>query len=510
MNRRRLTVVGVALAAVLVLSGCVGSFLPSTPSTTSKPTSEKVATDLQPFYSQVLHWKSCESGDFQCATAKAPLDWSDPAKATINLALIRKPTTGTRLGSLLVNPGGPGASGFDFIKDSLTYAVDAKLRDNFDIVGFDPRGVNRSSAVKCYSDSAKFDSYLFDITPGVIGSDQWIAASDASNAQFGKDCLKYTGSLLGYIDTNSAARDLDLLRATLGDKKLNYLGYSYGTLLGATYAELYPKKTGHLVLDGVVDPATTEFQVTETQAKGFESAMRAYLKDCLSGTKCPFTGSVDSSMAKVRSVLDSLNASPIRNSDGRELGSATMFDAIILPLYSQSTWKYLNTLFTDVESGSANVAFQLADSYVGRNSDGTYQDNSFEALIAINCLDYKSTDTDANMKLEAAQLAKAAPTFGPEMSYGGTSCNNWPFTSNRERGPIAAKGSAPIVVIGTTNDPATPYVWAHNLAKELQHGYLITHKGQGHTAYNKSNSCVNNAVDDFFISNTVPLTDPHC
>ena len=510
LNRRRLAVTSVALAAVLVLSGCVGSFLPSTPSSTSKSTSEKVAANLEPFYSQVLHWKSCESGNFQCATAKAPLDWSDPGKETIRLALIRKVATGTKLGSLLVNPGGPGASGFDFIKDSLSYAVDAKLRQNFDIVGFDPRGVNHSSAVKCYDNPANLDAFLFTITPGAIGSDQWLAASDASNAKFGQDCLKYTGNLLGYIDTNSAARDLDLLRATLGDKKLNYLGYSYGTLLGATYAELYPKKTGHLVLDGVVDPATTEYEVTETQAKGFESAMRAYLKDCLSGTKCPFKGTVNSSMLRVRAILDSLDASPIRNGDGRELGSATMFEAIILPLYSQSTWKYLDTLFTDVEHGSADVAFQLADSYVGRNADGTYRDNSFEALIAINCLDYKSTDTDANMRVEAAQLDKVAPTFGPEMSYGGTSCNNWPFKSTRERGPIAANGSAPIVVIGTTNDPATPYVWAQNLSKELQHGYLITHKGEGHTAYNKSNSCVNNAVDDFFVSNKVPLTDPHC
>lgn len=510
MNARRVIVASVALAAMLVLSGCVGSHPAAAPSATSKPTGEQVAAGLEPFYAQVLQWKSCESGDFQCATAKAPLDWANPARASINLALIRTTASGTRLGSLLVNPGGPGASGYDFIKDSLTYAVDAKLRSSFDIVGFDPRGVNHSSAVKCYKDSANFDSFLFDITPGVIGSDQWLASSDASNAKFGQDCLKYTGDLLGFIDTNSAARDLDLLRATLGDKKLNYLGYSYGTLLGATYAELYPKNTGHLVLDGVVDPATTEFQVTETQAKGFESAMRAYLKDCLTGTKCPFTGSVEGSMTKVRSILDSLDRSPIRNTDGRELGSSTMFEAIILPLYSQSTWKYLNSLFTDVEQGHAAVAFQLADSYVGRNADGTFRDNSFEALIAVNCLDYKSTDTNANMRIEAAKLEAAAPTFGPEMAYGGTSCNNWPFKSTRERGPIAAKGSAPIVVVGTTNDPATPYVWAQNLAKELQHGYLVTHKGEGHTAYNKSNSCVNNAVDDYFISDTVPLTDPHC
>jgi pimeloyl-ACP methyl ester carboxylesterase len=509
-SRRRIAIASGALALMLVLSGCVASFIPKSESLTSTPTKESVAADLAPFYSQVLHWKSCQSGGFQCTTVKAPLDWANPTKATISLALIRKTASGTKLGSLLVNPGGPGGSGYDFIKDSLTYAVDAKLRASYDIVGFDPRGVNRSTAVKCYDDPSQLDAYLFDIPADPFGSDAWIADNEASNAAFGQQCLKYSGDLLGYIDTNSAARDLDLMRATLGDKKLNYLGYSYGTLLGATYAELYPKKTGHLVLDGALDPATTDFEVTETQAKGFESAMRAYLADCLSGSKCPFKGTVDQAMTTVRGVLDSLNVSPIRNTDGRELGSGTMFEAIILPLYNKSNWPYLDTLFTDVKQGSAAVAFQLADSYYSRKADGTYSDNSTEAFMAINCLDYKTTDNLAQMRVEAAELAKAAPVFGPQMSYGGTSCDSWPYKGTRDRGPIAAKGSAPIIVVGTTNDPATPYVWAQNLSKELQNGHLVTYKGEGHTAYNKSNSCVNNAVDDFFLSNTVPKTDPHC
>jgi pimeloyl-ACP methyl ester carboxylesterase len=506
---RRVALLGGALALALALTGCVGSFVPKPASTVSTPTKESVATDLKPFYDQVLHWKSCGSG-FQCTKAKAPLDWADPAKATISLALIRKQATGTKLGSLLVNPGGPGASGVDFIKDSLSYAVDSTLEANYDIVGFDPRGVGQSTAVKCYDDPTQMDAYLFDIPPDPVGSDAWIADNAASNAAFGQQCLKYSGDLLGYVDTNSAARDLDMLRADLGDKKLNYLGYSYGTLLGATYAGLFPKKTGHLVLDGALDPATTEFDVTETQAKGFESALRAYLASCLTGKDCPFHGTVDQGMTKVRSILNSLDASPIRASDGRELGSASMFDAIILPLYTQSNWKYLNTLFTDVEGGSADFAFQLADSYYERNSDGTYADNSTEAGIAINCLDYKSTATIATMRAEAAELAKVAPVFGPQMAYGDDSCDDWPYQATRDRVAIAAKGSAPIIVVGTTNDPATPYVWAQNLAKELQNGHLVTRKGQGHTGYNKGNACVDSAVDDFFVHNTVPTKDPHC
>lgn len=514
MNRRRsfgirAVLVAATLTLVVPLSGCVSLFLPHAPSATSQPTGEKVAADLEPFYSQVLHWSKCE-GTFQCATATAPMDWSDPSRKSIDLALIRATASGERLGSLLVNPGGPGGSGYDFIRDSLSYAVDSKLSSHYDIVGFDPRGVNKSTAVKCYSNPADMDSYLFDIPPDPVASDAWISDIEKANADFGAACLKYTGELLGYVDTVSAARDLDMLRAILGDKKLNYLGYSYGTFLGATYAELFPTKTGRLVLDGAVDPATTDFDVTETQAVGFENAARAYLKQCLAGSDCPFHGTVDAAMARIRAILDRLDASPLRASDGRLLGSAVMFNAIILPLYSESNWPYLSDLFTDVLSGNADYAFQLADAYYGRNSDGTYEDNSTEAFIAINCLDYKSVSTRDSLRAEAAELAKAAPTFGPQMSYGGTSCDDWPFKSTRVREAITAAGSAPILVVGTTNDPATPYQWAKNLASELQNGHLVTYHGEGHTAYNKSNSCVNNAVDDFFVKGTVPSSDPNC
>jgi pimeloyl-ACP methyl ester carboxylesterase len=510
----RIAVVAAALAVVLPLSltltGCVSVFLPKAPSTTSTPTKEKVAADLQPFYSQVLKWTSCQSGQFQCATARAPLEWKNPAAGSVDLALIRKTASGTKLGSLLVNPGGPGASGVDFIKNSLTYAVDAKLRQSYDIVGFDPRGVNKSSAVKCYDNPTQMDAFLFGVSPHPYGSNAWIDDERANSASFAASCRKFTGNLLGFVDTDSAARDLDLLRAALGDKKLNYLGYSYGTLLGATYAELYPHKTGHLVLDGALDPKTTSLEVSETQAKGFESALRAYLADCKTGKDCPFTGTVNTSMSDIRTLLDSLNVSALRNTDGRELTSSVMFNAIIFPLYNRANWPYLNQLFTSVQQGDPSIAFQLADAYYGRNANGTYKNNSTEAFIAINCLDYAAgSTTDATLQAEAAQLTKVAPVFGPQLAYD-TSCASWPFPPTRTRAPITAAGSAPIIVVGTTNDPATPYVWAQALSKELQNGHLVTYKGQGHTAYNKSNSCVNDAVDNFFIDGTVPKKDPHC
>ena len=511
-SRRRTRLFG-ALASLsviaLLLSGCTSWFRPPTPaSSTSTPTGEKVAADLQPFYSQVLTWSSCSSG-FQCTNVTAPMDWKNPSKSSIKLALIRKPATGTRLGSLLVNPGGPGASGYDFIRDSLSYAVDKTLQSNYDIVGFDPRGVGHSTAVNC-GGAKVLDHFNYDIVPGTPGTDSWIAELEKENAQFGQDCLDHTGPLLQYVDTVSAARDLDLLRAVLGDKKLNYLGYSYGTFLGATYADLYPKNTGRLVLDGALDPATTDFTVTDIQAKGFESAFRAYLKDCIGQKGCPFTGTVDQAMTQTGQLLDQLQASPLTGSDGRQLGANTMFVAIIVPLYNKSSWPYLNQLFTEVRTGGTSTAFVLADSYNDRNKDGTYASNSTEAFVSINCLDYVSDSSIDTMRTQAAQLAKDAPIFGPRMAYGGTSCAKWPFAATRVRGPNEAKGSGHILVVGTTNDPATPYVWAQNLSKELEHGHLITYHGEGHTAYNKSNSCVNNAVDDFFVKGTVPSKDPEC
>jgi pimeloyl-ACP methyl ester carboxylesterase len=330
-------------------------------------------------------------------------------------------------------------------------------------------------------------------------------------AAFGQACLTHTGDLLGFVDTVSAARDLDLLRAALGDTKLNYLGYSYGTLLGATFAELYPTKTGRLVFDGALDPASTDFDVTKFQAQGFESALRAYLAQCLDDDEtCPFDGSVDDAETTIVAMLDRLDASPLRATDGRQLGSGSMFTAIVLPLYSEDSWPYLTDVFSSVLSGDADYAFQVADSYYSRSSNGTYIDNSTEAFIAINCLDYAVTSTLESMKAEAAELASVAPVFGPGMSYGGTSCAEWPFQSTRVPGPIAAAGSGPILVLGTTNDPATPYVWAQNLAAELENGHLLTRNGEGHTAYNKGVACIDDAVDDYFIKGTVPTSDPDC
>lgn len=502
-----LLLVGVAVTATL--TGCLQWFVPPRVESTSQPTGEEVAAELEVYYHQVLRWESCGNG-MQCTVARAPMDWSNPADAEIELALVRQPAQGTKLGSLLVNPGGPGGSGYDFVLDSVDYATSDRLQRSYDIVGFDPRGVGRSSAVSCYDDPAFLDEFNYGIIPGTVGSDQWIADVAAANAEFAQACLTHTGPLLEFVDTVSAARDMDLLRAVLGDEKLNYLGYSYGTFLGATYADLYPENTGRLVLDGAVDPSTTDFDVTKTQAVGFENAFKAYLADCVTRDECPFTGTVDAAMARTGELLGELAVTPIPAPDGRMLGSSAMFIAIILPLYNQENWPLLDDLFAEVFIGETATAFFLADNYNGRDPDGTYRDNSTESFISINCLDYVSNVTNESMRAEAALLAEAAPVFGPVMSYGGTLCEAWPFPPTRDRVAIAAEGSADILVIGTTNDPATPYVWAVALADQLENGHLVTYEGEGHTAYTTGDPCVLGVVDAFFIDGTVPASDPHC
>ncbi|SMH46257.1 alpha/beta hydrolase fold [Rathayibacter oskolensis] len=505
---RRSLAVAAVLAASALLTSC---FAPGGASAerTSTPAPQAVDADLERYYGQVLVWDDCGDGA-QCTDASVPLDWSDPAGETASIALLRRPaTSGSALGSLLVNPGGPGSSGVAFIRDSADYAVDDELAAEYDVVGFDPRGVGESTAVSCLDD-ADLDSYLYDITPGERGGDEWIDAQRTSSAAFAAACQERSGALLGEVGTTNAARDLDVLRAALGDETLHYLGYSYGTFLGATYAGLFPERVGRLVLDGAIDPAASSLDVVREQAEGFESALRAYLEDCLGSSDCPFTGSVENGMTQVRELLDEVDASPIRAADGRELGSSTLFTAIVYPLYDASGWSALSEMLTDVRRGGAEIAFQYADAYNGRDADGRYSDNATEAFLAINCVDYAYDGDVAAMRADAAELEEAAPTIGRYMAYGDILCSEWPAAFEGSREPIAAEGSAPILVVGTTNDPATPYVWAEALAGQLAEGHLVTYTGEGHTAYNKSNSCVNDAVDAFLLEGVVPEEDPQC
>ena len=494
----------VAVVAV-TLTACSA---PVVPEPSKAP--EVVPAEYAPFYEQSLEWTDCHDG-MQCASATAPLDWAEPAGDTISLALVRHPSSGSKkLGSLFVNPGGPGASGVNFIADSLDYAVSADVQKNYDVIGFDPRGVGASTAVVCVDTPTQLDEYLFAPYTTTRNTPEWFTERQVSSEAFAAGCAQRTGDLLAHVDTVSAAHDLDMLRAVVGDRELNYLGYSYGTLLGAIYAENFPGNVGRMVLDGALDPASSSFEVNLTQSVGFENALRAYLADCLAGSDCPFSGSVDSAMTQVGELLASLETAPLTASDGRVLGADAMLTAIIAPLYDKAAWSFLSEVFTGVSKGDADQAFEAVDWYYNRNDDGTYADNSTEAFIAINCLDYPVSSDPAQWEADAKKLVEKAPIIGPYMSYGDQLCSAWPYKAVLKPGKVSAKGAGDILVVGTTGDPATPYKWAQALAKELEGGHLITYNGEGHTAYNKSNSCVNNAVDGFLLSGKVPATDPKC
>ena len=512
---RRRVLAAVAGAAVLALglSGCTAfaGALSGLGFDVPPQLPEEPAGTVEGFGAQEPIWLPCGSG-MQCSDIWAPLDWGDPGGEKITLRLTKHEASDAEpLGTLFLNPGGPGASGVEYLSGGVEFAVQEDVLQKYDVIGWDPRGVGRSTPVECL-DAKGMDDYLFgdDETEDLEqGSPEWVSAAEAETREFGEACLERTGDLLGHVDTLSTVRDLDMLRAIVGDEKLNYLGYSYGTKIGAMYAGEFPERVGRLVLDGAMDPTSTQGDVVWYQTQGFELALKAYVTDCLKGEDCPFTGSVDEAMGEISEQLTQVENHPLRGSDGRPLTVGTMLTAIITPLYSESRWDYLDQLFTSVADGNADIALALADLYYDREN-GRYLTNSTEAFSAINCLDYPAPELDMEQaRASADELAKIAPTIGRYQGYGEIGCYGWPIESHSQAAPITAAGADPILVLGTTGDPATPYSWAVSLADQLESGVLVTRVGEGHTAYGE-NDCINDVVDDYLLTGAVPASDPRC
>ncbi len=511
-SRRIRGALATALAVlVLPLAGCGFLPLPPPDAADSTPTGETVPAELGPYYSQVLHWQDC-GGGAQCTTAIAPLNWDDPTDGRdISLALSRQTATGaSSLGSLFVNPGGPGASGYDLVHDSIDFAVTAPLLENYDVIGWDPRGVGRSSAVTCYDD-AGLDDFLYDIPAAKEGTPEWTAEVTGAAKDFAAACLQNTGPLLEFVDTQSTVRDLDMLRAVVGDEALHYLGYSYGSDIGMFYADRFPKKVGRMVLDGSTDSTVDSFDVSLTQTIGFDRALRAYLADCPNSADCPFAGDVDKNLRTIEKLIDGLDAQPIAAPDGRMLDGGVLDTAMSMALYDEGSWPYLNALFAEAQAGQTGTAFELADQYFGRESDGSYSDNSLEAFVAISCVDYPVVTDPAEIARNNAKLEAVAPEMPDGSPLGDVECANWPF-SYRGGPPTAVTGTgaAPLLIVSTKGDPATPYEWGVALSTQLESAQLITYNGEGHTAYGGGVACIDSTVEDYFVRGTVPATDPQC
>jgi len=510
---RRRAAVGV-FAGVLTLAACLPSLEQVSPddsvpwpggggiSATSDPNGSAV-------YSQDVVWSSC--GSLECATIQVPLDWSDPSGQTLSLAINRSQArvSEERLGSLLFNPGGPGGSGLDLVLDFINTAGD-RLLDHYDIVGFDPRGVGQSYPVTCGTD-AELDAYF--LADDIISTEAELGVARQRNTDFAERCRELTGPLIENVDTVSAARDMDVIRAVVGDEKLNLFGVSYGTQLGATYAALYPENVGYLVLDGAVDMFLSPEEHSLGQAKGFEDALMAYIADCLTDNDCPLPR--DPSLAR-RTIADLLVEARDEGipADGEDLNGTYLFYGIIAPLYNETAWPILSDALREtLERGTGRYFQYIADvAYLDRDENGHYVSNGNEAYVAISCLD---TPVEPFMPIAEfrdfqRKAEEVSPTFGWWFGSG-AGCEGWPWTANEVIDDLSpTKDAAPIVVIGTTGDPATPYEWAQSLVEQMPTATLVTYKGEGHGAYGRSNSCIVDAIDAFFVDGTVPASGLTC
>jgi len=452
-------------------------------------------------------WTDCGKG-FLCAEIRVPRDYSVPTSGYLNLSIIRLAATdpGSRIGSLIVDPGGPGASGVEFVREAADggFFSDA-LRRRFDLVGFDPRGVNGSSPIRCIEDLEPRDR----LDPSPDDAAELQALVDSAR-DYATECGTRNDATLPYLSTDAVARDLDLIRSVVGDKQVSYFGFSYGTLIGSLYADLFPDHIRAMVLDGALDPALDLEQLRTGQAEGFELALTHFLDDCAAKASCSFHEGGQTVKA-FDSLMASIEAKPLRTvlvKGRRQIGPSIAWYTVLAALYSKSSWPTVARALELAKRGDGSLMLLIADPYRGRNPDGSYS-NLQDAYTANTCLDFPAPTDVATYTGWATTLKASAPHFAGLMAYNDLSCAFWPVAAERTPKPVTAAGAPPIVVIGTTSDPATPYPWAVSLAKELESGVLITRQGDGHTGY-RDNTCVRRAVDAYLLDLTAPKDGLTC
>ncbi|CCK27588.1 protease [Streptomyces davaonensis JCM 4913] len=504
-------------AAGLLVTGCSSGSDEGSDGTSGKETGGKTPSASSPgttaplpasLTSQKLDWGECEAtedsaapgGDWECATLKVPLDWAKPKSRTIGIALIRSEATGDdRIGSLLFNFGGPGGSGVSMMPYYASTA--SELHERYDLVSFDPRGVASSEGVRCRSDQEIQAAEAVDATPDTL-AEETAYLNDAT--AFGKGCEKSAGRLMAHVSTTDTARDMDLLRQVLGDDKMHYFGISYGTELGGVYAHLFPQNVGRLVLDAVVDPSADTVDHAKNQARGFQRALNNYLK---STGQDPQEGS-----RKIADMLDRIDANPLPTSSDRKLTQSLAVTGIVLPLYSESSWPTLTSALEAAESGDGSELLTLADGYNERDASGSYGTTTHSQRV-ISCLDAKQRPTAEETKKLLPEFEKISPVFGTFLGWDTAGwCHDWPVPGQHDTPEVSAPGAAPVLVVGNTGDPATPYEGARKMADELGKGVgvVLTWKGEGHGAYGSGSGCVDSTIDDYLLSGTVPKDGKVC
>ncbi|WP_119728183.1 alpha/beta hydrolase [Thermomonospora amylolytica] len=493
------------LVSALLLAGCSDTGRPAR--VQSPPPGSSAG--LEEYYGQKPSWRDCHQ-DYECATVKVPLDYARPQDGELSLAVIRLPARdrSERIGSLVTNPGGPGGAGVDFVRQAgRLFGPD--LRDRFDIVGFDPRGVGQSDPVRCL-DGPRLDRFFStDTSPD--------SAAEFTDLQtqaraFANGCRARSATLLPHVGTVDAARDMDVLRAALGDSKLTYLGFSYGTYLGAFYAEQFPRNVRALVLDGAVDPSLSATDTLLEQAKGFETALRAFVENCTGTPDCPLGTDPDAALDRIADLQRRTDRTPLKSArgDSRTISETWVTTGMASALYSKSQWPALRlALARAIRQNEGDLLLTLADQMLQRRPDGSYT-NQMEANMAVNCVDKPNPATATAYAAAVEEAEAAAPHFGSFVMWGGLPCVYWPAKPAGTPAPVTAKGAAPILVIGTTRDPATPYRWAEALAAQLASGTLLTLNGDGHTAYLGGSPCITEATDRYLITATPPRDGTVC
>jgi pimeloyl-ACP methyl ester carboxylesterase len=506
---RRSAMVWVILAAVVpVATGCATTL-----------TGRAVAGLQRP--GQAIQWGPCRvvgggGGDAsklpdgtQCGKIAVPVDYATPSGATAELALIRFPATGQKKGSLVINPGGPGESGVDAAV-GIVESLPPEVRRSFDLVGFDPRGVGSSTpTLRCNSDA---DSDAERADPQVDDSPAGVAHTEATEKQFVQRCVDKMGKeFLANVGTANVVKDLDALRVGLGDDKLTYLGYSYGTLIGSAYAEAYPDKVRAMILDGAVNPQADPIQSNIDQMAGFQKAFDAFAADCAKKSTCPLGTDPAKAVDVYHQLVDPLVGKPAATDDPRGLGYSDANTGTIMALYTPSLWSHLTDGLTELAAGHGDTLLTLADAYSDRDEHGHYT-NASDAQIAITCVDQPPVTDRQKVVDEDRQLRQVAPF----LSYGQftgdaplTDCAFWPVPPTSTPHQVSAPGLPPVLVVSTTNDPATPYQAGVELANQL-HAGLLTYDGTQHTVVFQGVSCVDKYAAAYLIDTTLPPQDAKC
>jgi len=509
--------IGAALAGALLAGGCsvqdTGSvtdeLFPSESPAEYEPGPDVLAeVGVGGYYSQRLVWRECQGG-LECVEVIVPRDYAEPVAGEVVLSVARRPARDPdrRLGSIVVNPGGPGGSGVGMVIDAQYYLSD-EILDQFDIIGFDPRGVAASEPIIC-AESAALDAFLAaDATPD---SEAEITRLDQLSREFAEACVENSGEMLAHVGTFDVARDLDIIRSALGEERLNYLGKSYGTFIGAAYADLFPDRVGRMVLDGAVDPSLSGEAGALGQALGFEVALDRFIADCDKRSDCPLPGGRSAGRQRIAQLLDRADAQPLSTDQDRPLTEALAIYGIAGGLYDDvDGWGFLRLALARAFEGDGSDLLFLVDLYTDRTPDGEYASNATEALISVNCFDKPASPPLAGVRQLAREWDRQAPVFGEYLAWGSLPCAYWPVHDPQPPRPLRATGSPEILVLGTTYDPATPVEWARSLAEQLDAGVYIEWKGDGHTAHGRGSPCIDDIVDRFYLDGAVPASGTVC